>query len=310
MPIDATRLVRLFTAQQLPVMGHTLDLLEKLYENEDRLRATDIGEVILRDPLMCVRVFQYAQANRSESQKMDATTVSQVALMHGVGKFFDTFRKLPRLEQVLAAKPQSLAGVRQAVARSLFAGIAAREWAWMRHDIEADEIASAALVHNLIDIMLWMYLPGTIKELTERRMRFPAMRSAQLQKQVVGDDFEHIEEHLMEAWNIPEALRGLLHRGHIQINSRVKTVFIAIDMARHAANGWDDPALEDDYKQLADMLNIKVDDAFLSVSRIADISAEACRAYGLPQRWRPEPGQEEDLEAVLAQLEAAAKQSA
>ncbi|HEX5127048.1 MAG TPA: histidine kinase, partial [Rhodocyclaceae bacterium] len=40
---------------------------------------------------------------------------------------------------------------------------------------------------------------------------------------------------------------------------RVRNVVLASDLARHAANGWQDPALPDDYKAIADLLHLSVE---------------------------------------------------
>jgi hypothetical protein len=39
-------------------------------------------------------------------------------------------------------------------------------------------------------------------------------------------------------------------------NPRVRNVSLAVDLARHSANGWNDPALPDDFKAIADLLRI------------------------------------------------------
>ena len=37
---------------------------------------------------------------------------------------------------------------------------------------------------------------------------------------------------------------------------RVRNVALAVDLARHSANGWDDPALPDDFAAIAELLHI------------------------------------------------------
>jgi hypothetical protein len=40
---------------------------------------------------------------------------------------------------------------------------------------------------------------------------------------------------------------------------RVRNVKLAVDLARHSANGWDDAALPDDYTAIAELLHLNVD---------------------------------------------------
>jgi hypothetical protein len=37
---------------------------------------------------------------------------------------------------------------------------------------------------------------------------------------------------------------------------RVRNVKLAVDLARHSANGWDDAALPDDYRAIEELLHI------------------------------------------------------
>jgi hypothetical protein len=56
--------------------------------------------------------------------------------------------------------------------------------------------------------------------------------------------------------------------GHQQ---RERNVSLAINLARHSANGWDDAALPDDYKELAALLHIPLQDVALMVGADAGI---------------------------------------
>ncbi len=38
---------------------------------------------------------------------------------------------------------------------------------------------------------------------------------------------------------------------------RVRNVSLAINLARHSANGWDDAALPDDYEEIAKLLHLQ-----------------------------------------------------
>ncbi len=38
---------------------------------------------------------------------------------------------------------------------------------------------------------------------------------------------------------------------------RVRNVQLAVNLARHSANGWDDAALPDDYKDIGELLRVR-----------------------------------------------------
>ena len=46
-------------------------------------------------------------------------------------------------------------------------------------------------------------------------------------------------------------------RGNIQL---VRNVILAVNLARHSANGWDDAALPDDYDEIGRLLHLNSDD--------------------------------------------------
>jgi hypothetical protein len=39
-------------------------------------------------------------------------------------------------------------------------------------------------------------------------------------------------------------------------NPRVRNVKLAVDLARHTANGWNDPALPDDFRGIRNLLHV------------------------------------------------------
>ena len=46
---------------------------------------------------------------------------------------------------------------------------------------------------------------------------------------------------------------------------RVRNVVLAVDLARHAANGWNDAALPDDYENIAKLLHMQPSDVMTIV---------------------------------------------
>jgi hypothetical protein len=57
---------------------------------------------------------------------------------------------------------------------------------------------------------------------------------------------------------------------------RVRNVTLAVNLARHSANGWDDAALPDDYRDVAELLRMDV----AKVLRIVGVPEEARHNIG------------------------------
>jgi hypothetical protein len=52
---------------------------------------------------------------------------------------------------------------------------------------------------------------------------------------------------------------------------RVRNVIHAVNLARHAANGWDDPAIPDDISEICRLLGISADSLMERLRRLVDI---------------------------------------
>ena len=59
----------------------------------------------------------------------------------------------------------------------------------------------------------------------------------------------------MRAWHLPELLVRITDDRHADHPS-AKSVMLAIRVARHTANGWDNAALPDDIRDVARLLNL------------------------------------------------------
>jgi HD-like signal output (HDOD) protein len=64
-----------------------------------------------------------------------------------------------------------------------------------------------------------------------------------------------LQQSLMRAWHLPERLARITDDRHAEHPS-AKSVLLAIRLARHTANGWDNAALPDDIRDVAALLNI------------------------------------------------------
>jgi hypothetical protein len=61
----------------------------------------------------------------------------------------------------------------------------------------------------------------------------------------------------MKAWALPELLIRITDDRHAEHPS-VRSVVLAIRLARHTANGWDNAAIPDDISDLAQLLNLSL----------------------------------------------------
>lgn len=240
---------------RIPVLRHTVQELDQLRANAQHVNARVLSGIILRDPLMTLRVLAYIERHRKQRQTTDITTIERALMMIGIDPFFNEFQDLPLVEEQLKPHPRALLGLLKTVNRARRAAHWAHEWAFIRHDLDVDEITVATLLHDLGEIMMWCFAPSLALEVVARQTANRAMRSAILQTEVYGVALFELKLGLVRAWGLPPLL-GMLMDHDKADNPRVRNVKLAVDLARHSANGWDDAAIPDDLKAIEALLHI------------------------------------------------------
>lgn len=240
---------------ELPVLKRTAQQISELRQAEDRVTSRAIAHVVLQDPLMALKVLAYLEARRRRSQITDITTIDRAIMMLGISPFFSDFEQMSRVEDQLAAHPQALLGLLRVVARAKRAAHFARDWALLRHDLDVEEITVAALLHDVAETLLWSFAPRLALQVQELQSANPEMRSHLAQCAVLGVSLHDLQLALAQAWRLPALLVSLMdgeHSGH----PRVRNVLCAVNLARHSAKGWNDPALPDDYAEIEKLLGM------------------------------------------------------
>ncbi len=253
---DIDSWVNLFSESSLPILRHTRRQLDELLANIDNVAARDLAQVVLQDPIMSVRVLAYIQPLRGKSLQHDITTIASAIMMSGIEPFFQRFGDLPTIENKLKdSAPQAWLGVMQVIRRSQRAADYAWDWAVWRHDINAEEVRLAALLHDLAEILCWCFAPKLSLEIMQLRQVNPTMRSADAQRQIIGFTMLDLQQALCRDWHLPDLMKNLMDDEHAT-TPRARNVTLAVRLARHSAKGWADPALPDDYKDIGELLHL------------------------------------------------------
>ncbi|HJW01708.1 MAG TPA: HDOD domain-containing protein [Azospira sp.] len=247
-----------FSEQELPVLRRTARRLAEAREHIDTVSGREIAAIILEDPMMTVRMLAYIQPLRGSRLRNDITTIDQAVVMLGIEPFFRKFEKLVLVEDALKEQPQALLGLINVVRRAQRAAHYAYDWALWRHDLNVEEIVVATLLHELPEILLWCCAPKLGLQMKAMQQADHSLRSATVQEQVLGGQFSSMQQALCRAWNLPELMLKLTDDEHAA-QPRVRNVLLAVNLARHSANGWDDAALPDDYDEIAGLLHLNVD---------------------------------------------------
>jgi hypothetical protein len=107
------------------------------------------------------------------------------------------------------------------------------------------------------------------------------MRSEAAQRAVLGFPMIALQLELAQAWQLPELLRRLMDERHAS-TPRAMNVSLALAVARHSANGWDDPALPEDFAAIGRLLGCGPVGARERVVRVAVRAAAEWDWYNVP----------------------------
>ncbi len=277
---DVESWLAVFAQSEVPVLRHSVAEIERLRANEENTNGRVLAGVILHDPLLSLRVLAYIEEHRRKRQTTDITTIDRAIMMIGIVPFFRTFTDLPIVESRLAGYPQALLGLLKAIGRARRAAHWAREWAILRRDMDVDEITLATLLHDVAEMMMWLNAPTMALQFRDLQLSQPNRRSALIQEEVYGIPLNTLKLALAEAWRLPALVVQLLDDRQAE-NPRVRNVKLAVDLARHAAKGWKDPALPDDFKGIRDLIHVN-QDSLLRHLNVSDEEAQLILAMDLP----------------------------
>ena len=252
---DLDAWVIFFSNAEMPILRQTARRLEEARANIDHINGRDIASIVMQDPLMAVRVLAYIQPFSGKHLRSDITTIANAVMMLGIEPFFNTLGTPVTIEAMLHDEPQALLGVLQVIRRAQRASKYAHDWAFERHDINTEEVTLAALLHDLAEILLWCFAPKLAIAIRERQQADKALRSAAVQQDVLGIRLFDLQLALCTAWQLPELLNTLMDDANADL-PRVQNVALAVNLARHSANSWDDAALPDDLTDIEKLLHI------------------------------------------------------
>ena len=247
--------VNFFSKAEMPVLRKTLRQLEEARSKMDRINGRDIAAIVLQDPLMSIRVLAYIQPFISKRLHSDITNIGNAIMMQGIEPFFKNIGEPPTIEAMLKNEPQALLGVLQVIRRSQRASRYAHLWAIERYEINVEEVTLAALLHDIAEILIWCFFPKQAVIIRSRLQADKTLRSMNVQKEVLGFYLYELKQGLCSVMHLPELIMTLMDQNNAEL-PRVLNVLLAVNLARHSADGWENAALPDDFTAIQKLLRI------------------------------------------------------
>lgn len=252
--------VNFLTTAEIPVLKQTARNLEILKQDENNLNARSYANIVKNDPLMTVKLMRYMQKHKHRCQEHDVMEAEQIVLMLGLENTIRLIPATPLAEDILGKNNRSaLVYLLKTSHRANLAASYAFDWAVRLHDLHFADIRLAALLHDIAEILMWCFAPNEMLEIRQLQKRDKTLRSTAAQEKILGFPLNQLQHELAIRWKLPELLITLMDDNCSKLQ-RVRNVILAVNLARHSANGWDDAALPDDYEEVAKLLHLQAGD--------------------------------------------------
>ena len=203
-----------------------------------------------------LKLLAHVSKHRSSRRVTDTETATAALVMAGIGPFFRAFARQPTVQDRLVGQPRALEGLLRLLARAQRAARFALGFAVHRMDPDAEVIHEAALLHDFAEMLLWCHAPLLALEIEQRQRADPTLRSVVAQRQVLGVELIDVQQALMRTWRLPELLVRISDERH-DGDTQVRSVALAIRLARHTRQGWDNAAIPDDVRDISLLLNLR-----------------------------------------------------
>lgn len=243
---------------EIPVLRHTAREITRLRQDEDNLSNREIANTVLNDPMMVFKVLSYSRTHKSKQQLPDLLQVEQAIMMMGVSSFFKNLPPGLLVEDILKTNLPALTHLLKLIRRGHRAASFAVYWAAQLLDLHAEEVRIAALLHDLSEILMWCFAPEKMNRIYALQHADSTLRSVAVQQEVLGFRLQDLQKELVTSFQLPPLLLRLME-DDASDEQRVRNVTLAVNLARHSAEGWDNAALPDDYKEIARLLRVSVD---------------------------------------------------
>lgn len=262
----------------LPVLKQTARDLNALRDDEKKLTAHSVAGVIARDPIMTVKLLRYLQQHKRKSQTAEVIQVEQALLMLGIEPLFNKVPPEPLAEDALKSHIAALPHLLRVVHRSHRASEYAKDWAVQLRDLHYEEVRIAALLHDIAEILIWCFDPEAMLQISAIQQKDKSLRSRDAQQQMLGFSLLELQRELATQWRLPQLLLTLMNDSSSN-QPRVRNVELAVNLAHHSANGWDDAALPDDYKDIGELLRMTPEQVMVMLEEDAGIVCDLSKPH-------------------------------
>jgi HD-like signal output (HDOD) protein len=170
-----------------------------------RTNASQLANVILKDPSLTARLIKLANSPFYGSARGRITMVSRAVVMMGFDAVRDAALGLLLFDHMVSDDPERASDLQDAAVGALMGGILARKNAWRIVGLNKEEAFISAMFHQLGRQATLFYFPNKSKEITKRVEE--GTNEERAVEQVLGVSYHELGQELAKQWDFPERLR-------------------------------------------------------------------------------------------------------
>lgn len=202
----------------------------------DSADAQQLSELLLDDPMMCLRLLADVAALRPGQSNIE--TITGAVLMLGVEPFLRRYADLPVIEETLGTQPAALNEFRRLHRRALRSARFAGAFSAVRSDLDIGLIYVAAMMGSVDRLLLCSKRPQHAISLADERCD-----SAQAAA-------------LMASLSLPAHLTDLVAACPDRIDTQMHRIRLAREFAWVLESGWSHPKMPSLLDELAALLGL------------------------------------------------------
>lgn len=260
--------------KDMPVVGTVIAELNQI-TGSDASNASELAEVILRDPNLTSHVLRVANSVQYNYSRQKINTISRAIVLIGLKGVRAICISLLILDRLLSDQPKER--VMALVAQGFHAATQAQNMLNSSDSNEKEEAFIAGLLYNLGEMAFWMSDETALrdKNLTSQD---PKLRQRAVE-QVLGGSFRQLTRELGKYWQLGETLQAALFPGD-KPSPKAIAVITGVRLSRAATSGWDSPQVRKVLGEVASLRGISLEQALVEVRKGADEAAKVASNYG------------------------------
>lgn len=234
-----------FKPQAIPILQASKMILLSMEEGGiENVSPKDLVRVVVGDPFLAVKLLLASEEHRSLKLERESETPLGTIMQMGLIRVLELASESGIVDSMQR-------GTIECAYQSVTASYLARRWAFSMADTSLDEVALAALLSDIGELLLWSFAEEVPLRAIVLTKLNPGLDLRIAQQKAGGVAFHELSIALAETWGFPPFIVSLI-RGDDSLRSHI--VRLAAKTAKHLFENHENPAVIDDMDELKQLL--------------------------------------------------------